>query len=69
METQLEHTSLMEQWEETFPIEVIQMPTGPFWKDIKGCLVIPPDRDLKQEIMCKWHDGPLVRHPGHDETT
>ena len=44
---QAEHTSLMEQWEETFPIEAIQTPTGPFWKDLKGCLVIPPDGDLK----------------------
>ena len=44
---QTEHTSLMEQWEETFPIEAIQTPTGPFWKDLKGCLIIPSDRDLK----------------------
>ena len=47
METQLEHATLMEQWEETFPIEAIQTPTGPFWKDLKGCLVIPSDGDLK----------------------
>ena len=59
----------MEQWEETFPIEATQMPTGPFWKDSKGHLVIPPDRDLKQDIMCEWHDRPLAGHPGRDETT
>ena len=47
METQSKHAALMEQWKETFPIEAIQMPTGPFWKDLKGHLVIPPDRDLK----------------------
>ena len=47
MEIQLEHAVLMEQWEEMFLIEAIQMPTGPFWKDLKGCLVIPPDRNLK----------------------
>jgi hypothetical protein len=59
----------MEQWEETFPIKAIQMPTGPFWKDSKGCLVIPPDGDLKWDIMREWHDGLLAGHPGRDETT
>ena len=68
-EVQAEHASLMKQWEETFPIETIQMPMGPFWKDSKGCLVIPPDGDLKWDIMCEWHDGPLARHLGRDETT
>jgi hypothetical protein len=68
-ETQAEHTLLMEQWEETFPIEAIQTPTGPFWKDSKGCLVIPPDRDLKWDIMHERHNGPLARHPGRDRTT
>jgi hypothetical protein len=67
-EVQKEHTSLMKQWEEMFPIKAIQMPTEPFWKDNKGCLVIPPDGNLKQEIMHIWHNGPLVGHPGHDET-
>ena len=66
---QAEHILLMEQWEETFPIEATQMPMGPFWKDSKGHLVIPPNRDLKRDIMHKWHDGPLAGHPGRDETT
>ena len=64
IETQSEHTILMEQWEEMLPIEAIQMPTGPFWKDLKGHLVIPPDGDLKREIKHEWHDRPLAGHPG-----
>jgi RNase H-like domain found in reverse transcriptase/Integrase zinc binding domain/Reverse transcriptase (RNA-dependent DNA polymerase) len=61
--------SLMEEWENTFPIERVDNPDAPFWQDIsEHCLVIPPDQGLKCEIMHTWHDGPLNGHPGRDET-
>jgi hypothetical protein len=60
---------LMKEWESTFPIEHVDNPSKPFWRDISGRrLVIPPDQGLKCEIMNTWHKGPLNGHPGRDET-
>jgi hypothetical protein len=62
------HT-LMKEWESTFPIERVDNPDAPFWRDISGHrLVILPNQGLKCEIMHTWHDGPLNSHPGRDET-
>jgi hypothetical protein len=39
---------LMDKWTKTYPIEQIDNPDKPFWRDIKGHhLVIPPDQGLK----------------------
>jgi hypothetical protein len=39
---------LMAKWERTYPIECMDNPNEPFWRDIKSrCLVIPPDQGLK----------------------
>jgi RNase H-like domain found in reverse transcriptase/Reverse transcriptase (RNA-dependent DNA polymerase)/Integrase zinc binding domain/Chromo (CHRromatin Organisation MOdifier) domain len=63
------HHALMKEWENTFPIERVDTPHSPFWRDTKGHrLVIPPDQGLKRELMYSWHDGPLSGHPGRDET-
>jgi hypothetical protein len=44
--------------------------TGPIWKSLPSQkLVIPPDNDIRWEIMKIWHDSPLAGHPGRDETT
>jgi Integrase zinc binding domain len=61
--------TLMKEWENTFPIEHIDDPKTPFWRDISAHrLVIPPDQGLKHKIMHTWHNGPLNGHPGRDET-
>ena len=61
--------SLMKEWENTFPIERIDSPDTPFWRDISAHrLVIPLDQGLKCEIMHTWHDSPLIGHPRRDET-
>jgi hypothetical protein len=63
------HRTLMKEWEDTFPIEQVDTPRTPFWRDTKAHrLVIPPDQGLKCELMHSWHDGPLSGHPGRDET-
>jgi RNase H-like domain found in reverse transcriptase/Integrase zinc binding domain/Chromo (CHRromatin Organisation MOdifier) domain len=63
------HHALMKEWEGTFPIERVDNPRFPFWRDIKGQrLVIPPDQGLKRELMHSWHDGPFSGHPRRDET-
>jgi Integrase zinc binding domain len=60
---------LMEEWERTFPIEHMNNPDEPFWRDIKGHrLVIPSDQGLKCEPMNVWHEGSINGHPRQDET-
>jgi RNase H-like domain found in reverse transcriptase/Reverse transcriptase (RNA-dependent DNA polymerase)/Integrase zinc binding domain/Chromo (CHRromatin Organisation MOdifier) domain len=67
--TQNTYRTLMEEWEGTFPIERVNNPDAPFWRDAKSHrLVIPPDQGLKRELMHSWHNGPLSGHPGRDET-
>jgi RNase H-like domain found in reverse transcriptase/Integrase zinc binding domain len=61
--------SLMEEWIGIYPIERIDNPGEPFWRDTKGHrLVIPPDQGLKRELMNIWHEGTINGHPGRDET-
>jgi RNase H-like domain found in reverse transcriptase/Reverse transcriptase (RNA-dependent DNA polymerase)/Integrase zinc binding domain/Chromo (CHRromatin Organisation MOdifier) domain len=61
--------SLMEEWTGIYPIERINNPGEPFWRDIKNRrLVIPPDQGLKRELMNIWHEGAINGHPGRDET-
>jgi hypothetical protein len=61
--------TLMKEWEGTYPIEHIDNPNEPFYRDIKGHhLVIPPDQGLKCKLMNVWHEGSINRHPGQDET-
>jgi Chromo (CHRromatin Organisation MOdifier) domain/Integrase zinc binding domain len=61
--------SLMEEWTGIYPIERIDNPDEPFWRDTKGRrLVIPPDQGLKRELMNIWHEGSINGHPGRDET-
>jgi RNase H-like domain found in reverse transcriptase/Integrase zinc binding domain len=61
--------ALMDKWTDTYPIEHIDNPDEPFWRDIKGqCLVIPPDQGLKHELMNIWHKGSINGHPGWDKT-
>jgi hypothetical protein len=51
-------------------LERIDTPTGPMWKTATSQkLVIPPDNNIRREIMKVWHDSPPAGHPGRDETT
>jgi hypothetical protein len=40
---------------------------GSIWKNQDGKLVIPPDDNIRREIMKEWHDAPTAGHPGRDE--
>jgi RNase H-like domain found in reverse transcriptase/Integrase zinc binding domain len=67
--TQNHNHALMEEWTDIYPIECIDNPDEPFWRDIKSQrLVIPLDQGLKQELMNIWHEGSINSHPGQDET-
>jgi hypothetical protein len=59
----------MEEWTGIYPIEHVDNPDEPFWRDVKGRrLIIPPDQGLKWELMNIWHEGTVNGHPGCDET-
>jgi Integrase zinc binding domain len=63
------HRDLMEEWTGIYPIERIDNPDEPFWRDTKGQrLIIPPDKGLKRELMNIWHEGTINGHPGQDKT-
>jgi RNase H-like domain found in reverse transcriptase len=56
--------ALIDEWVRTYPIERIDNPDEPFWRDIKGqCLVIPLDQGLKHKLINIWHEGSINGHP------
>src|SRR5487761_1770368 len=64
------HQPTMKLWETSGAIEQHSTNTQTMWKDtLKGRLVIPPDNDIRRQIMDIWHEGPTGGHPGRDETT
>jgi hypothetical protein len=44
------------------------MVDGSMWKNPDGKLVIPPDDQIRQEIMKVWYDSLTAGHPEHDKT-
>ena len=56
--------TFMDEWMGIYPIERIDNPDKPLWRDIKGQqLVIPPDQGLKCKLMNVWHEGSINGHP------
>jgi hypothetical protein len=46
-------------------LERIEIITGPMWKMATSQkLVIPPDDNIRREVMKVWHDSPPAGHPG-----
>src|SRR5487761_1453758 len=67
---QQHYLSTMKLWETSGAIEQHLTNTQTMWKDtLKGRLVVPPDNDIRRQIMNIWHEGPTGGHPGRDETT
>jgi hypothetical protein len=66
VESQQHHRKTLEQWAKTLPIQE----GGGMWKDTQGDrLVIPPDKQVKREILWVWHDHIGGGHRGRDETS
>ena len=64
------HQPTMKLWETNGTIEQHSTDTQTMWKDtLEGRLVIPPDDDIRRQIMEVWHEGATGGHPGRDETT
>jgi len=58
-ETQEKHRTTLKEWSITYSIHENQ---GRWLK--AGYLVIPPDEQLRQEILQTLHDAPTAGHPG-----
>ena len=57
------HHTTLEEWK---PLHSINEERNRWLKE--GRLVIPPDEQLKHEILQVLHNAPTVGHPGRDET-
>ena len=65
---QNQYSTTMKEWENIYPIQVIETLSQTFWKDTnEQWLVIPPNDLLKRCLMKVWHDSPTAGHPGQDE--
>jgi|SRR5712671_872963 len=62
-EAQEKHRTTLEEWATMHSIQENQ----DRWLKA-GRLVIPPDEQLRQEILQTLHDAPTTGHPGRDET-
>jgi RNase H-like domain found in reverse transcriptase/Integrase zinc binding domain len=49
--------------------QYINLVEGYMWKSQSDKLVIPPDDNIRHNIMTEWHDSPTARHPGRDKIT
>ena len=62
-ETQEKHRTTLEGWNAPYSVHEDQGR----WQKV-GRLVIPPNEQLKREILQVLHDAPTAGHPGRDET-
>src|SRR5712675_553225 len=62
-EMQEKHRTTLEEWNASYSVHEDQ---GRWQK--AGRLVIPPNKQLKCEILQVLHDAPTAGHPGRDET-
>jgi len=67
VESQQQHRRAMEEWVKDLPIQELE---GVMWKDISGNqLVVPPDDEVKREILWVWHEHKGGGHRGRDNMT
>ncbi len=56
----------MAEWAKSLPIHELD---GARWKDVSGDrLVIPPDDEVKREVLWVWHEHKGGGHRGRDQT-
>ncbi len=64
--SQRRHQKTMKEWAKDLPIHELD---GAMWKDVSGNrLVIPPDDEIKREVLWVWHEHKGGGHQGRDET-
>ncbi len=63
---QKRHRREILEWAKNLPIHELD---GAMWKDISGDrLVIPPDDEVRREVLWVWHEHKGGGHRGRDET-
>ncbi len=64
--SQQRHQKMIEEWAKNLPIQELD---GVMWKDVPGDrLVVPPDNEVKCEVLWVWHEHKGGGHRGRDET-
>jgi len=66
-EAQEQHRIVLKEWSSLHSINKEVSEEQSNWQK-EGCLVIPPDEQLKRKILQVLHDAPTAGHPGRDET-
>ncbi len=60
------HEKEMKEWAKSLPIHELD---GAMWKDVPSDrLVIPPDNEVKREVLWVWHEHKGGGHRGRDKT-
>ncbi len=66
--TQWAMSEIMDDWLKHLPISRDQHVDGPiWWHEVLGRLLIPPNDEIRKEIMKVWHDHQGGGHPGWHE--
>ena len=61
------HATILDNWSTTEELlkQTLDPRPGFIWRHPATFkMVIPPDDDLRRQIMKEWHDNSVVRHPG-----
>ncbi len=63
-------SSIINEWAKHLPVQRDNQVDGPIWQyETSGQLLIPPNNEIRQEVMRVWHDHQGGGHLGWDETT
>src|SRR6266851_4020336 len=63
---QKRHRKKITEWAKSLPIHELD---GDMWKDVAGDrLVVPPDNEVRREVLWVWHKHKGGGHRGRDET-
>ena len=69
-QAQQHYHRLLQDWKRSHPIQRQPTTANPkieLWHH-QGCIVIPPDKPLRRNILYHHHRRPTMGHPGRDET-
>ena len=70
--SQNKHAMILDNWSTTEELlkQTLDPWPGFIWRHPESFkLVIPPDKELRKQIMKEWHDNSVAGHLGQDETT
>ncbi len=63
-------SNVMDKWAEDLPIIRDEQVDRPVWQhEPLGCLIVPPEDEIRKRVVQVWHDHRGGGHLGRDETT